>query len=188
MFISENRYLSKGEMQINAIYIARALIPMGWTMNAICGMLGNMQTESTINPGIWENLDYGNMEGGYGLVQWTPASKYIIWAESRGLERDHMDSQLARIEWEVANNQQWIHPNMTFKEFKESTDTPYNLAMLFLKHYERPADPNQPIRGTQANEWWEFLNDTPLPDPGGEIPENFFILTRKQPVLRRRTR
>lgn len=48
-------------------------------------MLGNMETESTINPGIWQSLNSGNASGGFGLTQWTPATKYINWANNNGL-------------------------------------------------------------------------------------------------------
>ena len=36
---------------------------------------------------------------------------------------------------------------------------------MFLKNYERPADPNQPIRGVQALEWYEFLGGISPPTP-----------------------
>lgn len=149
-----NRYLSMGQMAVNAKYIYNYLSAKGWTTNAICGMLGNMQTESTINPGIWQSLKKDNTSGGFGLVQWTPATKYINWANKNDLEIDNMDSQLERILYEVDNNIQWTNPKMTFKEFTQSTDTAYNLAMLFLKWYEKPAEPNQPKRGTQATNWY----------------------------------
>ena len=38
------------KMQVNATYLYGYLIQEGWTVNAICGMLGNMQSESAINP------------------------------------------------------------------------------------------------------------------------------------------
>lgn len=38
------------QMKINATYIWSALSYQGWTLNAVCGMLGNMQSESAINP------------------------------------------------------------------------------------------------------------------------------------------
>lgn len=37
------------QMKINARYIYNSLIVKGWTINAISGMLGNMQSESSIN-------------------------------------------------------------------------------------------------------------------------------------------
>ena len=137
------------------------LVSRGWTKNAVAGMLGNMETESTINPGIWQNLDAGNMSMGYGLVQWTPATKYLDWANARNLPMGSLDSQLKRIEYEVANKIQWIATtqyNMTFEQFKRSTKTPSYLAQAFLKCYERPANQNQPNRSTQAEYWFSTLS------------------------------
>lgn len=158
MTISANRYLSMEEMTENAEYILKYLTGKGWTKNAVCGMLGNMQSESTINPGIWQNLDEGNTSLGFGLVQWTPASKYLNWADSNNLPRTEMDSQLKRILWEVENNEQWMNlRDMTFKEFTKSTKSANDLAMIFLASYERPANPDQPQRGTQAEYWFKNL-------------------------------
>lgn len=42
--------LTREQMELNATYIYNALINDGWTLNAIAGMLGNMQSESAINP------------------------------------------------------------------------------------------------------------------------------------------
>lgn len=73
-----NTALSSAEMYENARYIAWYLLSKnsGWTLNSICGMLGNWQSESTINPNRvetsqkdrWDN--WGNY--GFGLAQWTP--------------------------------------------------------------------------------------------------------------------
>lgn len=79
-----------------------------------------------------------------------------------------MDNNLSRIIYEVANNIQWIATstyNYSFYEFTQSTDSPYNLGLAFLANYERPADPNQPQRGTQAQEWFEFLGGVIPPTP-----------------------
>lgn len=161
MTYSANRFLTREEMTVNAQYIMSWLVGRGWTKNAVAGMLGNMETESTINPGIWQNLDEGNLSMGYGLVQWTPATKYLDWADSRNLPRGSLDSQLKRIEYEVANKIQWIPTtqyNMTFEQFKRSKNSPSYLAQAFLKCYERPANQNQPNRSTQAEAWFNELN------------------------------
>lgn len=42
--------LTMEQMQINANYIWKSLKAQGWTKNAVAGILGNMQSESTINP------------------------------------------------------------------------------------------------------------------------------------------
>jgi hypothetical protein len=158
MVYDTNSFLSLDEMTVNAQYILDFLLTKGWTKNAICGMLGNMQSESTINFGIWEGLDNSNTSGGFGLVQWTPATKYLDWANSNGYGSDHVSGELNRILWEVANNQQWSDPDgMSFYDFTQSTDTPYNLAMKFISSYERPANPDQPQRGDQANYWFTNL-------------------------------
>lgn len=158
MVVSKNDFLGKADQRENAQYIMTYLLKEGWTKNAIAGMLGNMETESTINPGIWQSLRTNNLNGGYGLVQWTPASKYIDWAKGRGLDYKKMDSNLKRILYEVDKNIQWINKNMTFKQFTKSKETPYELGLKFLKYYERPANPNQPSRGTQAQYWYDTLS------------------------------
>ena len=165
MIISRNQYLTVGEMTPNAKYIYDKLRVAGWTPNAICGLLGNTQTESTNNFGLWESLDEGNMSAGFGLVQWTPASKYTNWADSQGYSWGNPDGQIARILYEVENGLQWIATSeypMSFYEFTQSTQTPYYLAMVFIKNYERPFNSNQPIRGEQAEYWFETLSDTPV--------------------------
>lgn len=165
-FVSANRYLTKTEMKLNASYVFNFLSARGWSINAICGMLGNMQTESNINPGIWENLDPSDVTRGFGLVQWTPSTKYTSWCAERGLDPTHMDSALLRIEYELGNGIQYYATDeypLSFAEFKVSTAHPSYLAMAFLHNYERPADLNQPKRGTQAYEWYEYLT-------GGEVP------------------
>lgn len=185
-FITSNNYLDLASMTLNALYVSNHLLTSGWTKEAIAGLLGNVQTESTINPGLWENRDFGNMSNGYGLVQWTPATKYINWANARGYDITGMDGQLARIDWEVENNEQWAyHPTWTFYDYTQSDSPPYDLAMLFLKHYERPLEPNQPLRGTQAEMWYEVIFDL-VPHPPKPKYDDFFLMTRKNYVRRRR--
>ena len=160
--INENRYLSVDEMYNNALYIASYFFRKGWTLEAISGMLGNMQTESNMNPGIWESLDSGNTARGFGIVQWTPATKLINWATEQGLDYKDIDTQLARIEWEKDNGVQYYatdnYPE-TFEEFTQSEKTPEYLAYAFLNNYERPAERDQPNRKTQARYWYEILSD-----------------------------
>lgn len=158
-YITGNRYLSQSEMETNAKYIWDYLRVRGWSKNAVAGMLGNMQTESTINPGIWEGLNQGTGPG-FGLVQWTPYTKYTSWCADRGLNPSAMDSALQRIEYELNNGEQYYATDaypLSFASFKTSTQTPEYLAMAFLHNYERPADYNQPHRATQARAWFNFL-------------------------------
>lgn len=173
-WISGNRYLSLSEMQNNVDLLHYYFKSQGWTDNAIAGMLGNMQSESTINPGIWEGLkepDPGVTKVGYGLVQWTPYTNYSNWAGS-GWE-DNGPKEMERIIYELENGLQWISTTkyqMTFREFSESLLSPSYLAQAWLYNYERPADLNQPIRSTRANYWYEYITGQTPPTPGTELP------------------
>lgn len=178
-WIGKNDYLSMTEMENNAVELWSYFQPKGWSLNAVAGMLGNMQTESTINPGIWESLDEGNLSGGLGLVQWTPATKLIDWAGASYLQGDR---QCDRIVYELENGLQWIPTTeypMSFDEFHNSNDTPYNLAMAFIANYERPLDPNQPIRGTQAEYWYEFLGGITPPTPSQQKMPLYMYMKRR---------
>ena len=160
--IAENRYLSAAEMAVNAEYIWYKLTAAGWTQPSVAAILGNMESESTINPAIWENLTV-NVNNGFGLVQWTPSTKFTLWAAGNGYELTDIDGQLARINYEVENGLQWIETDaypISFEEFKNSYAPPEMLAQAFLLNYERPADQNQPNRSTQALAWFNKFNGT----------------------------
>ena len=159
-WVSGNRYLSQAEMENNAQMFYLRMTAHGFSLNAIAGMLGNIQTESGINPGIWESLD--PYEGGYGLVQWTPYTKYSEWAGSGW--QDNGDRQCDRINYEFSNGIQYYPTEsypLTAQQFRVSNDTPENLASTFLYNYERPAsyDSNQ-TRRAQARTWYNYLVQT----------------------------
>lgn len=161
LIYSGNYYLSTEQMTVNAQYILDYLLNEGWTKNAICGMLGNMQRESTINPGIWQNLDEGNTSLGFGLVQWTPATNYINWCEEQGLTYTEMDSNLKRILYELENGLQYYATDSypeTFKEFTQSTKDVTYLASAFLHNYERAGVSAETERQENALYWYENLS------------------------------
>lgn len=165
-WITGNRYLSLTEMQNNADIMYAFFTEKGWTVNAISAMFGNMQTESTLNPGIWENLD--PFVGGYGLVQWTPYTNYSDWAGDGW--QDNGQKEMERIIYELENHLQWISTSlypMTFREFSQSDKPPAYLAQAFLYNYERPTVKPQPARSKQAEYWYEYLVGHP---PAKQIP------------------
>lgn len=166
-WIKGNRYLSTGEMQNNAQIIFSTLTGIGWTKNAVAGMLGNMQVESTINPGIWQNLN-PNPSLGWGLVQWTPSTNFTDWAAANGYANDDGDAQLIWIDTVTASVGQWIPTTQypeTFGEFKVSTQTPEYLADCFLKNFERPEEIDQPDRQRYARYWFDWWEGSPVPPP-----------------------
>lgn len=183
-WISGNRYLNISEMQNNAWLFFNFMTQHGWTLNAIAGVLGNAESESTINPGIWQGLVVGSGGGGgYGIVQWTPWTKYSEWAGA-GWENNG-NKQCERIIYELENNLQYYKTTaykLTFRQFSQSNESPEYLAYAFLNNYERPKNRNQPNRQTQARYWYNFLSGheggepNPEPDPPTPIepdpPEN----------------
>ena len=155
-WITGNRYLSMTEMQNNADIMYACFTDHGWTVNAIAAMFGNMQTESTVKPGIWGSLDpFG---GRYGLVQRTPYTNYSDWAGDGW--QDNGQKEMERIIYELEHNLQWISTRlypMSFQEFTTSEKPPAYLAQAFLYNYERPDVKPQPARSRQAEYWYEYL-------------------------------
>ena len=69
------------EIQANNAYcIAKYLLAQGWQFETLCGVFGNIESEGLFSPGKWENGHLLDLNYGFGLVQWTPATKYINWA------------------------------------------------------------------------------------------------------------
>lgn len=160
MTYSSNKYLSLSQMKENAQYILNYFMGKGWTKNAVCGMLGNMQRESTINPGLWQNMDAGNTSGGLGLVQWTPATIIINWANARGKSPTSINTQILKIMDEYLNGGQWYATSsypQSFKEFSKSKLSPETLAEMFCLNYERAGVSAMQERKDNARYWYNNL-------------------------------
>lgn len=161
--ISSNSKLSREEAFDNAKYISDYFLDLGWTFNAICGMLGNMEKESWINPGVWQGLHENNYDGGVGLLQWTTADKLIDWSKKEGLEWSNIHTQCLRISYEYDGKyDQWITVppyNLSFKQFAQSAEDPAYLAEVFCESYERPAEEaaDIPARKSNAIYWYDTL-------------------------------
>ena len=174
------------EQHTNVWYITRFLRAKGWTDNAIAGVLGNMQSESGINPGAY----YGYVEFSavsFGVVQWDPTSKYQKWHDANypGVIYEHLGCQLNRLIYEFGNKIQYYSTSefpISASAFIHSTEPASYLAKVFVRNYERPAsvlksdDETQEEheakkaatyaqRGKQGAHWYEFI--TGNPDPGG---------------------
>lgn len=191
MPISGNFYLTQSQMEENAGYFWRATKNWGggysqMTMAACAAMLGNMQTESTINPGIWEDLIPNRDERGFGLVQWTPSKNYIAWCTAESLPPGEMNTAIARIDYEILNGLQWIQTSTypySFKEFLAMSENDMDigdLAYMFMYNYERPGTLDQPARKTQALNWFKYLGGVPPdpPDPpkkGRKLPIIYYV-------------
>lgn len=159
-WIKGNRYLSDSEMQNNALIIKAYLEQCKWSINAIAGLLGNIQVESTINPALWQSMNANNMSGGFGLVQWTPATNITNWCDSNGYDWDDGNAQLKWIDEETVSFGQWIKTdayNFSFDTFKTSYESPEYLASAFLKNFERAGVEKEEQRRTNARTWYIYL-------------------------------
>lgn len=145
---TEDTWLTEEESLNNAQIVANYFLNKGWSRNAISALCGNMRYESSINPNIWEYGYDHSLERGYGLVQWTPATKYINWANSNNLDWTKGTSQLARIDYEQQEGIQWIATSqfsISFNEFTYSLQGVAYLTEAFGACYERPFDLSESI-------------------------------------------
>lgn len=169
----------------NAMEIYGILSARGWTVNAVCGVLGNMGAESGYNPWRWQSDSIGASTGspwtnkGYGLVQFTPASKYINnatdltgygpnFSDKTGLVTDGQ-AQMIYVD-EHADYYKTARYPLTYEQFKSSTENAGYLAKVWLYNYERPADPASTAnaRAENGDYWFSVLDgSTPPPYPGG---------------------
>lgn len=137
----EDIYLSEAQALQNAQVVADIATGWGWSQNAIAALCGNMRTESRLNPNMYESGYNHSLDRGYGLVQWTPATKYTEWAAANSLPVFEGESQLARIKYEIENGIQWISRDAypeSFVEFSISTQPITYLVWAFARNYERP--------------------------------------------------
>ena len=194
-FYNESSSLSEAEMKVNAIYIYEFFFQQGWTVNAMAGILGNMQAESALNPGRWQSENVGNTSGGYGLVQWTPATNYLNWCTAASIsDPSEMDANLTRIMYEMDNGLQWIATDaypLSFSEFSKSTESPSYLASAFLKNYERAGVEVEATRQVNAESWYAYLTSGAVPEIPGQQPEkkkkkgyNFVLFNRQRKAIR----
>ena len=149
-------WLTEAQSLQNAQMVVNFLSGKDWSKEAIAALIGNMRHESSINPNMYE---YGYSWGddrGFGLVQWTPRSKFWDWGISQGYSETELrsgDSQLARIDYEVDNNIQYIangHSarygyeskyDFSFADFRQNTQglNVNQLTEAFMWNYEGPA-------------------------------------------------
>lgn len=138
-WIGGQRYLSYEEA-LNNMNIAYPILKKdGWTDEAIFGWSGNAWRESHVNPKL---IEFSGGGGG-GIVQWTPWSKHVNWANQRGIDPFDGDGQMKHIIYEKDNNIQWFDnpistvPYISWKEFTKLKDIDVAVKS-FMYFYEHP--------------------------------------------------
>lgn len=190
------------EAEDNAIMIYSVLSAKGWTLNAIAGVIGNMVVESGLNPWRWENDNILSQYGtsGYGLFQFTPATKYIQDPRAQALPDyapnttdlvGNPNDGTAQLQF-VDAYADYLPTNafpMSYADFKQSLRTPEYLAEVWVYNYERPLSPDVTERKRQARYWYNYLsNVSPVPVPpsvkGRKLPIYMLISKRKNVIIR----
>lgn len=148
-------WLSEAQSLENAQLVANHFKGSDWTKESISALVGNMRHESSVNPNMYEYGKEWADDWGFGLVQWTPRSKFWDWGSSRGYSESELragDSQLDRIDYEVENNIQWVangHANrygysdkydFSFAAFRANSQglSVEQLTEAFMWNYEGP--------------------------------------------------
>lgn len=125
--------LTREQKDENANRVYTYFTKIGWTKKAICGMLGNMDVESRMNPRA-----HSTSADTYGLVQWHPATKLTVWAQTAGLNYELGSTQCARIAYEEENGLQWRSwASITFEQYAREVDDPIaDMARYWMRYYE----------------------------------------------------
>lgn len=182
----------------NATAIYGVLNSIGWTLEAVCGVLGNIEAESGYNPWRWEGdrvLNQGDPNistsytNGYGLCQWTPSGKYINNASGYsgyGPNYNNMSGSeydgYAQMLFLDENADYFKNPNhpeywIPYNQYKQATISDYSidfLAHAWFYNFERGTWFD--TRVYAAEYWYTTLGGitpptppTP-PTPQGNIP------------------
>jgi len=182
-FVGEktNIQLEQYQKEANARFIYNYLSKRGWTLEAVSGLLGNIDEESRLNPGEWQYLN--DVSFGYGIVQWDDGSDFLDWAglsanSANNLAKSNPETLLVKeLEFLVLTSKystataagvgsRWIATNnygspykMTYDEYIVSKKSAHDLALVFHASYERSGDTavQREERATAATKWYNYL-------------------------------
>lgn len=166
--VGVNAYLTQSEMENNATEFYGYFNSKGFTIESVAGMLGNLQQESNINPGMKQTA---SASSGWGLIQWTPSSNLTNYATAHGSDWATGEIQTQLMWDEIINRYggQWIpKPSLgygyTGAEFSQLTDVA-EACKAYLYERERAGTEALTKRLTYANNWYEYLTGVTPPTP-----------------------
>lgn len=157
------KYLTKAQMENNAVEF-NAYFTGKYTLESICGMLGNVQRESTLNPALKETV---SVSSGWGLIQWTPSANLTDYANAQGKDWKDGNLQCQLINAEVLEGYggQW-KPTKSYPysglEFSQLTDVE-EAVKAYCFERERAGVLALDERIQNGKNWFEYLSGTPLP-------------------------
>lgn len=172
--------LTQSQKENNATEFYYYFDNYGCTIESICGMLGNIDAESGINPG---NKETASSTSGWGLIQWTPATVLTSWCNLRDYYWYDGVIQCYVIECEGEGKQdcggRFLPTNdypYTWDEFTQLTDIEEATKAYFYER-ERGTSSTLQNRIDKANEWYTYLTGLPpSPTPPTPTPRRKFPL------------
>lgn len=164
--IGVQKYFNQSQQENNAIEFYNYFIDYGATLEAICGMLGNITRESTLNPA---NKQGNSTRLGWGLIQWTPATVLINWCKRYDYIWYDGSAQCERIKCEGEGtknaNGYWLPTSdysYSWSEFIALTDVA-EATKAYLYERERAGIEALDLRLQYANEWYSYFTGSPVP-------------------------
>ena len=184
-WIASDQYLNQQHRDENAQLIWDYLTQLNWTPNAIAGILGNMDVESSVNPALIEGRGYHVLpdnntvlaittQTGVGLVQWTgttptpPAGqKLASFAIRYNMNWYDGELQCFRLKREFEEDLQFDHGTVDgvswdWQTYVVSTETPEQLAKVWQTLYERGGTDTQ-TRQEKARYYFNLCNNMKFP-------------------------
>lgn len=166
----------------NAQMIYNILNARGWSLNAICAVIGNIYGESGLNPWRW-NSDNVQAKGStqsiaYGLVQFYPYTKYadntnaqaitgfgVNYSDQVGSTSDG-NAQIIFVD-EYGDYISSSSYSLSYSDFKTSSESIDYLVNAWYYNYERAGGSPNETRFTVANYFYNLWSETP-PEPSPE--------------------
>ncbi len=156
--IGVGQNLSLSAQESNATEIYNYCMNDGFTIQATCALLGNIQRESSLNPGKkqGENL-------AWGLIQWDPHTVLTDWASENGYNWWDGAAQMIFITGDdVVHWHEKPQFPYSYEDFKQMTDI--DLATeVYKENRERNSLQDLDLRQTYAWNWYYHFTDQPVP-------------------------
>ncbi len=159
---------------------------LGLTTAAACGVLANIEHESSFRPTI-----VGDQGTSYGLCQWHNERFSALrgYCSALGMDYRTVEGQMAYLRYELGN--QYTTLLLTLQSIDDTPDGAYRAAYLWCIQFEKPS--NMQLKAAARGElargkyWVRYSNNRPIvmvePEPEPEPdPEALLEQLRQNPV------
>lgn len=183
--IGVKKYFNQSQQENNATEFYNYFINYGASVEAICGMLGNITRESTINPAIKQS---NSTSSGWGLIQWTPSTVLTNWCKIYGYNWYDGTAQCERIKCEGEGTKGasgcWLPTSdypYSWSEFITLTDVT-EATKAYLYERERAGVEVLDLRLEYADKWYTYFSGSPTPPTPPTPTPPLKLKRRKMPI------